>query len=1214
MKKLIALIAICLSATPAFAFGHRSIITNAWYQAYLGGGGETVRADWANPSVRLMSGDANLCYIYSKTWGQWYAIPNLTAFASINANNTSALGVGFNPHTGGSQLYSQNQVSDGGCYEIRGAPGMPSVAYVFWQFDLYVSTNIDPDNPQNITWSSTGLHSAGVGGINLLSPQAGNGKAAGPALAVDPFNPDHVVMGTYTQGLWETLNGRNPGGASWTQINTATGIATLNTGTNPAYTIAFDSSAGSQGGIAKRAYISVQGTGVYVADNIGSAGSFNSATWNLTNGGTGSMPTNTIQLVVNPGGNGNNAGKVYQISGTGSAGANGTLNTYVPGALGSSQNGTWATPGTIPAGSANHVGVNPNDGNYVAVTNGAAQTIYSSTDSGSTFSSNSASAMATEPNGPGWLTAIGTNVFLTNTFVLFDPTSGAPGNLWIGGGQGMWTTPLPSGSFTLTTFSKGTHQLASGTLNWGGHTSSGQIRMMMSAQDEQGCTFILPTNNYPTTCFKVANAVTLGATYKQSVTPDGTIQAATFGQNSASVTPNLSGTSIDGFINDWRPINNGWLHQNVAASQIVTNAGSAQLTGLSAPDTSSLTSWSAGTGDFLCGLNNGRPFPNSVSTGVVWNTPTTMQCYPFHVDSSSALTFNISGQSIAYTSNMSSPLWANGFTFWKLPTSFLTNAAGAWTVLNVTNNGSGLVRLTLAGIPSGTSGCCTLVANDPIFVSGVTMSGVGTPSTVNGLWRISAASAFGFPMTVDLLGSTFGTDSYVTGGTAAGVMATSGAQLDVADANHMVYLPGSGSVGATDGNALPKCTQDGGKTWVDLSIFTPALTTVNGSFGAGSTAITVLSGAAVPTANYIVQLDSGRLMKTSVTTSGNIMTMTNAVPPGDGLTTSNPIYSISAIVVSAGTAFQVLSHDWVTPDTFYLYDTRTNGGMWQINSSCVPTKVAGLASVNRTGNPAYIMKSVVGEAGHLIFFPSPNNMVSNQAQPAASSIGRSCDGGVTWWAMPNMWGANSGATGAPVGGNSYPAIYVQGWYDADQTNNTTDTHNIFSLWRMVDDPNHGINGHCVVGGVGTGGTSGSASQTITVSTFTTTGTTAGNLGIGASLVSPTAGVPAGTKIDGMQGSGVACSPSACTGSGAAGTYHLNNSVTIAGTSTALVFQAGTWVNLCPSGAINSLQGTSATQCWPGNIAPGPTDVMADPWVPGFVGVLTKSGAFFGAFN
>jgi len=144
-------------------------------------------------------------------------------------------------------LAGAENVNNLGVYEIRIAPSNTNVIYMSYNGYVLVSTN------KGKTFCDTGLTK------QTLSPND-NTKFMSPLMAIDPANPDVVMFGTLSNGIYSTRAGRTCGGASWSRISTSS-IPAASKGNG--YVIAFDPSSTVADGETQSVYVSSYGNGVY---------------------------------------------------------------------------------------------------------------------------------------------------------------------------------------------------------------------------------------------------------------------------------------------------------------------------------------------------------------------------------------------------------------------------------------------------------------------------------------------------------------------------------------------------------------------------------------------------------------------------------------------------------------------------------------------------------------------------------------------------------------------------------------------------------------------------------------------------------------------------------------------------------------------------------------------------------------------------------------
>ena len=260
------------------------------------GGGLVVGGDITyGTGVRFVRTDVFTGYIWGTSDNKWH---NLVT-SSTMAGQTG--GFGLNPAVNTAQNQQYMPAGGGGPIDIAGADNDATVAYMYMGGKIWVSTNVNTTNPDNLTWvyaNKTFTH---------LDTSNGNWAPGGRRLAVDPNNKNHVIVGTGQDGVWETTNGLSGGTATWTQISTGvlplaqvfdTGYGPyLASGSNPSYNIAFDRASGVNGSnLTNKVYIftpSASGSGVYTTTNG------NTASLTRTTGGPS---TAMIMMKVAPSG------------------------------------------------------------------------------------------------------------------------------------------------------------------------------------------------------------------------------------------------------------------------------------------------------------------------------------------------------------------------------------------------------------------------------------------------------------------------------------------------------------------------------------------------------------------------------------------------------------------------------------------------------------------------------------------------------------------------------------------------------------------------------------------------------------------------------------------------------------------------------------------------------------------------------------------------
>ncbi len=129
--------------------------------------------------------------------------------------------------------------------------------------------------------------------------------------------------------------------------------------------------------------------------------------------------------------------------------------------------------------------------------------------------------------------------------------------------------------------------------------------------------------------------------------------------------------------------------------------------------------------------------------------------------------------------------------------------------------------------------------------------------------------------------------------------------------------------------------------------------------------------------------------------------------------------------------------DRVAANTFYLYNYLTQGLYRSTDSGDNWTKMnTGNIDTLSVVNTKLI--SVHGQEGHL-FMAGGRTGALGDANPGATKLMRSTDGGANWTQVSNVLEPYCVAAGAAAPGQSYPAIYFIGWYNSN-----------FGSWRSID--------------------------------------------------------------------------------------------------------------------------------------------------------------------
>jgi len=495
-----------------------------------------------------------------------------------------------------------------------------------------------------------------------------------------------------------------------------------------------------------------------------------------------------------------------------------------------------------------------------------------------------------------------------------------------------------------------------------------------------------------------------------------------------------SGYSNDGFQSNWLPFNR-W-NTLVAGSALSSYGGAVEVT---LPSTSGLTTFAAGqtlsSNSIVCVLAAGS---FATLSGFSSN------CFPITVigDGTHIVlqgsTFHSGMPSIQSCSPAQA---ANCYVLW-VPAEALDTAWGTQTIVNVADDSTyGLVQVTMDNATyfggNGAVAC----------ISGVTMTG---STTVNGCWVVSHQNGTSF----DLASSTWSTgDSYVTGGTVATWGMPGGSVAASSETNWT-------SVGGD--RTFPLCTTDAGQDWSPVRVTGDVTSSwslsTNGVVPAGSTSFTVNNpGSHSGSILTHVVLTSGRWFYMSGTLSGSTYTITTpAIPQGDSIPNGAILYTDTGWPFAAYLNSHTIVADQVTPNTFYAINGSVGLIKW---TNCgTPSVIASTSTWSALVGFNDKLEAVPGEAGHLFYTAGPQGTVG-MFQPGTSGLWRTCNASgssATWQQVTGMFEPQTFGFGAAAPGESYPAIYVVGWYSSD--NNVNDAQ--YGIWKSINDPNNGATGTC----------------------------------------------------------------------------------------------------------------------------------------------------------
>jgi photosystem II stability/assembly factor-like uncharacterized protein len=378
--------------TPAPTPAPRAAGATQWRPVALGSGGFVTGIDIAKDGTKIVRTDTSGAYIWDDAASKWRGMQTRSSMPKTE--------------------WGHETITDGDIYEACIAPNNSN--YIYIVFNGFVFKSID----RGVKFTKTSLPKIKASGTD-------SHRMTGKRMAIDPNNPNVVIVGCQERGAFLTSDG----GANWTKIASIPGPKT------PSGTlIAFDPASGTANDRTRSVYVASGGNGVYKSSDGG-------ATFTLMQG----SPTDHHRMVVDQ------TGTVWVSSGKPSR--VGLLKT------GSS---SWTTIAPAGTGVVNSIAINPADARHVV----AAQ------DSGFISQSFDGGASWTDvyyplyPNGAGrrvatdipWL-AWTNEQYMTNGDMMFDPT--APNKLYFVEGIGVWWTNPPKTytAFDWNSQSKGIEQL-----------------------------------------------------------------------------------------------------------------------------------------------------------------------------------------------------------------------------------------------------------------------------------------------------------------------------------------------------------------------------------------------------------------------------------------------------------------------------------------------------------------------------------------------------------------------------------------------------------------------------------------------------------------------------------------------------------------------------------------------------------------------------------
>lgn len=355
--------------------------TFKWKPLRIGAGGWLTSIDIAADGTKVIRTDTSGAYIWSDATAEWTQL--LT---------TATMPTGEWGHNLAFQ----------GVYEICVAHSSSSRIYVLVNASLYRSDN------RGASFTKTSL-------TGLYTPPNDDFRYLGRKMAVDPKNPNIVVLGSFGDGIVITTDG---GATSRTcadvpKPQSASGAR-----------IAFDPSSDVRGGATQRLFVSSQGNGVYVSNDGG-------VTFSLTPGG----PLNVQHMVCDQ------QGVLWATDGVGQN----NVRKFA--------NGAWTA--VSAQGVFKTIAVDPANAAHIVIGN-MGGSIAQSFDRGATWT-NAIAGQRVATDIP-WL-AWTNEGFMSSGEIAFDPS--ASNKLYFSEGIGVWWTnpPASGGSYSWTSQSRGIEQL-----------------------------------------------------------------------------------------------------------------------------------------------------------------------------------------------------------------------------------------------------------------------------------------------------------------------------------------------------------------------------------------------------------------------------------------------------------------------------------------------------------------------------------------------------------------------------------------------------------------------------------------------------------------------------------------------------------------------------------------------------------------------------------
>ena len=367
---------------------NNTVKTFKWKPLRIGAGGYVTGLDIAPDGTKVVRCDSAGAFIWSKTQNQWN--PLLTS-ASMPAGT-----------------WGHDADADSGVYEIAIAPTNSSRIYVVCNKAVFRTDN------GGKTFTKTALS-------GIAAAPNDNYRSTGRKMAVDPVNPDIVLVATQSTGLMMTADGGN----SWQRV-----ASIPNATSESGLRISYDPTTVS-GNTTRRVYVFSAGHGVYVSNDGG-------ATFTPTPG----SPRDVRHMVCDQ------RGTVWATDGDSVANARRFDGV------------AWAP---VPAADApfKTIAINPANSSHIVLGTGGGA-ISQSFDRGLTWTGVTAGAASGRrvANDIPWL-AWTNELYMTSGDIRFDPTEN--NKLFFAEGIGVWwmNPPATKVAYDIVSQSVGIEQLVS---------------------------------------------------------------------------------------------------------------------------------------------------------------------------------------------------------------------------------------------------------------------------------------------------------------------------------------------------------------------------------------------------------------------------------------------------------------------------------------------------------------------------------------------------------------------------------------------------------------------------------------------------------------------------------------------------------------------------------------------------------------------------------